>query len=224
MSAVIDAQPLRTYDKLMGAADLALFAGHDPHLALESIISEPLSEWMAFSYSFFALLYPISFGAVLLRGGRAGLRQLSFVVGMALLVAYVVYVFVPVAGPVYTKKFNVSLDMHLMGPVKAAMMDATRIDFDCFPSIHTCTTLLLAGGLWRHARRLFWALLPMIATIPLACVYLRYHWVVDILAGVALAGFCVALERLVRPWLLADLAVAEGAEAGPAQGASAESC
>jgi membrane-associated phospholipid phosphatase len=213
MGSVIDAAPARRLDDAMQAADLALFFGHDPHLALERIIWEPLSEWMAFSYSFYALLYPLSLGAALLYGGRTGQREVSFAVGFALLVAYIGYISVPVAGPVFTRTFTVSLDMQLMGPVKAAMMDATRIELDCFPSVHTCASVLLAWGLWRHARRLFWAVAPMAATIPVACVYLRYHYVVDVLAGLALAAATLALTRWLRPWLLADLAPAPGAAA-----------
>lgn len=66
-------------------------------------------------------------------------------------------------------------------------MDATRITWDCFPSMHTCCTMLMGWIAFRHVRKLFWWLLPMIVSMPLACVYLRYHYVVDVLAGLALA-------------------------------------
>ncbi len=85
--------------------------------------------------------------------------------------------------------------MYLVGPIKAAMMDATRISYDCFPSMHTCCTLLLGFSAWTWARRLFWAISPIIVLMPLACVYLRYHYVIDVLVGGALAVVIVWLSK-----------------------------
>ena len=41
-------------DAWMAAADRAIFFGHDPLDLLERLISRPLSEWLAFAYSFYA--------------------------------------------------------------------------------------------------------------------------------------------------------------------------
>ena len=52
---------------------------------------------------------------------------------------------------------------------------------------------------WRHARGLFWAMAPIALSIPFACVYLRYHYVVDVLAGIALAIAVALLARKLSP-------------------------
>jgi membrane-associated phospholipid phosphatase len=55
---------------------------------------------------------------------------------------------------------------------------------------------VLLWGAFRHTRRLFWVLAPFVLCIPFACVYLRYHYVVDILAGLLLfLGVTVATTR-----------------------------
>jgi membrane-associated phospholipid phosphatase len=74
-------------------------------------------------------------------------------------------------------------------------MDRNRIMFDCFPSLHTSAAMLLSWGCYRYSRRIFWLTLPIVALTPLSCVYLRYHYVVDCIAGIALT---VAL-MLVTP-------------------------
>ena len=79
--------------------------------------------------------------------------------------------------------------------IKEQLMDRTRVPRDCFPSLHTCLTVLLMWGAWRHARSVFWALLPFTVFIPFACVYLRYHYVADVLAGLTL----FAIVALVAP-------------------------
>jgi hypothetical protein len=178
MDAVVGGKLGEERDALMAAADRALFGGRDPLELLEQLINRPLSEWLAFTYSFYAVMYPLVLGGVLLFGGREALRESSFGLGAALLIGYVSYSLVPVKGPVLARTFDVSLDLYLLASVKEAMMDATRITWDCFPSMHTCCTILLGWIAWRHVRRLFWWLLPMIVSMPFACVYLRYHYVV----------------------------------------------
>lgn len=195
MRRVVEAGFTRDYDAGMAAIDRLLFFGHDPLLLLEQVIWKPLTELLAFIYSFYAVLYPLVLGTISVTGGRRALRLSAFRVGLALLIAYVGYTLLPVKGPVLTRTFDVPLDMYVIGPIKEAMMDATRISYDCFPSMHTCCTLLLGLSAWTWARRLFWLISPAVALMPLACVYLRYHYVIDLLAGVAVAIFVVWLSR-----------------------------
>lgn len=193
MDAVVGGKLGDERDALMAAADRTLFGGHDPLELLQSIINRPLSEWLAFTYSFYAVLFPLVLGGVLMVGGRSALRESSFALGAALLIGYVSYSLVPVKGPVLWRTFDVSLELYLLASVKEAMMDATRITYDCFPSMHTCCTVLLGWVAWRHVRRLFWWLSPVIVSMPFACVYLRYHYVVDVVAGLGLALAMVKL-------------------------------
>lgn len=198
MDAVIGGKVGEGRDAWMAAADRWLFGGNDPLELLEPLISRPLSEWLAFSYSFYAVLFPLVLGAVLMRGGPDALRESALVLGSALLIGYVSYSLIPVKGPVLSRAFNVSLELYLLASVKEAMMDATRITWDCFPSMHTCCTVVLGWSAFRHARALFWWLLPIVASIPFACVYLRYHYVVDVVAGLGLAAVMISVGRGIR--------------------------
>ena len=205
MRAVVDAGFSGPADGVMQRADRLLFLGTDPLDLLQAIIWKPLTEVLAFIYSFYAVLYPLVLGTVLVTGGRRALRVSAFSVGFALLLAYVSYSLVPVKGPLFTREFQVPLDMYLIGPIKEAMMDATRISYDCFPSMHTCATWLLGACAWRWARRLFWVISPVVVLMPLACVYLRYHYVIDVLAGAALVPAILLLTRKLEPAITAGL-------------------
>ncbi len=197
---VVIGYPATTRDAWMQSADRWLFGGHDAVEALQAVISRPLSESMAFVYSAFALLYPVCLGAVFMTG-REGFRETCFAVTAALAVGYCCYVLVPVKGPVFTRSFQVPLDFYYVGSVKEALMDRNRIMFDCFPSLHTAAALVLSWGCYRHARRVFWLTLPVVAFTPVACVYLRYHYVVDCLAGGLLAfGLMVATPKVLGRW------------------------
>ncbi|MBL8954409.1 MAG: phosphatase PAP2 family protein [Myxococcaceae bacterium] len=200
MAAVIG-DPPRSFDATMTAIDRALFFGVDPLDALQAIISVPLTEGLALSYTSYMLLYPLCMGAVFMTGDVPALRELATALGLALVVAYVGYSLVPVMGPSLARTFDVPLQYWVMESVKTAAMDDTRITYDCFPSFHTAGTVILAWGTWRHARRLAVVLAPIIVTIPFACVYLRYHYVADVIAGLALAAVaCVFTPRLLARW------------------------
>lgn len=205
MRGVVDAGFTGEKDAIMQRIDRVLFFGTDPMDLLEAMIWKPLTELLAFAYSFYAVLFPLVLGTILVTGGRRALRISAFRVGVALLIAYVGYCLVPVKGPLFTRAFTVPLDMYMVGPIKEAMMDATRISYDCFPSMHTCCTILLGISAWTWARRLFWIISPIVVLMPLACVYLRYHYVIDILVGAALAPALVWLSNKLEPAITAGL-------------------
>jgi membrane-associated phospholipid phosphatase len=185
-------------DATLARIDRAMFFGHDPRVLCEAIISRPLSEWLCACYVFYLPLFPLVLAAIFAKEDPAPFREIGFAVTLALAVGYVFYTIVPAQGPLFLDHFDVSLDAYLGARLKAQLMDRTRVPRDCFPSLHTGVSLTLLWGAHRHARRLFWVLLPIVASIPFACVYLRYHYVVDILAGMALFAGIAALTTRSR--------------------------
>lgn len=171
-------------DDALKHVDRVLFFGHDPNLLLERVISPALSEWMAGCYVFYLFLFPIALGVVYAIDAPR-FRWFAFSVALTLALGYVGYSLVPARGPVFTTHFDVSLDLYYLQPVKEQLMDRMRVPRDCFPSLHTAASLTLLRGTYKSAPRLAVVLAPIVLTIPIACVYLRYHYVVDVLAGIA---------------------------------------
>ncbi|OQC32428.1 MAG: hypothetical protein BWX66_02046 [Deltaproteobacteria bacterium ADurb.Bin058] len=50
--------------------------------------------------------------------------------------------------------------------------------------------------------RLFWVVLPIASSLIFATVYLRYHYVIDLIAGAALAVGAFWVSGLVTDWLV----------------------
>lgn len=67
---------------------------------------------------------------------------------------------------------------------------------DAFPSLHNGITLLTMILAWRFNRVIFWIFFPLALSLPVATVYLRYHFVVDIFAGFAVTF----LALWISPW------------------------
>lgn len=67
------------------------------------------------------------------------------------------------------------------------------------PSLHAALPLVIAQFLhWRGASRWGFLLVAYSAAVGAAVVYLGEHWVIDVLAGYALAGFTAFL--FLHPW------------------------
>jgi membrane-associated phospholipid phosphatase len=66
-----------------------------------------------------------------------------------------------------------------------------------FPSLHVGASAYACLFDWRRNRLRAMTYLPIVLMIIAATVILRYHYVVDLLAGLALA---ILAERLARRW------------------------
>jgi membrane-associated phospholipid phosphatase len=84
-----------------------------------------------------------------------------------------------------------------------------ELKYDAFPSGHTAVILItLFFSLKYRKKTFFFFLIPVLGLI-FSTVYCRYHYVIDVLAGIALAGLClylgpkihVAIKRGIKEFL-----------------------
>src|SRR5262249_49802736 len=74
-----------------------------------------------------------------------------------------------------------------------------RVPGAAFPSAPVAGGTAALGGAWRHRRWLFWIMLPLAAAMCLSTVYGRYHYMVDVLAGLIIGTMGYILgSRLMR--------------------------
>jgi membrane-associated phospholipid phosphatase len=66
-------------------------------------------------------------------------------------------------------------------------MNYARIRRDVFPSMHVAISFVVWLYAYRSSKKLFWILSPLILSLWFSTVYLRYHYLVDVLAGLVLA-------------------------------------
>jgi membrane-associated phospholipid phosphatase len=186
-------------DGLMQQIDRVLFFGAEPLHLLERLVTPWLSEWLAFCYVMYVSIVTFTLGGMLWTRQRRATTEFAFVLTATLVTGYITYTLVPVRGPMYTLTFSTSIDQYVIGLVRASSLDAWRISRDCFPSLHTALSLSLWLLAFRRLRWLAWALVPIVASIPFACVYLRYHYVTDVIAGAALALVVNAVAKRLFP-------------------------
>lgn len=179
------------------AWDQRLF-GFQACVAIQRFISPPLTAWMEFAYAFHILNIPIVACFIYLRRSRLRFREMMAGVLVVTFFGVLGYLLVPAIGPMYTLRdqFTVPLTQPLaLVNRQIEFMDYARILRDVFPSLHVGMSLVVWMYAYRNSRRLFWILSPLILSLWVSTVYLRYHYLVDVLAGFVLGPPCFLLAN-----------------------------
>jgi membrane-associated phospholipid phosphatase len=100
------------------------------------------------------------------------------------------YILVPAIGPMYTLRDLYTVP--LRGPIslinqQLEFMDLARIHRDVFPSMHVAISFLVWLYALRNSRSLFWVVSPLVLSLWVSTIYLRYHYLIDVVAGLFLA-------------------------------------
>ena len=119
-------------------------------------------------------------------------RLESFYRGLFFLyaVGFTGYACVPAAGPyiAYPELFGEAITGGVLTQVNAQMVAHGSNGVDVWPSLHVAVTTYILGVAWRNNRREFLVLLAPALLLGASIFYLRYHYAVDLIAGLALAA------------------------------------
>jgi membrane-associated phospholipid phosphatase len=183
------------YDDALLALDKMLLGG-SANVWAERFVSAPLTELMSACYLFFM---PLLFFSLVRYFFRQKELLAPFYRGLFTLygLGFLGYLLVPAAGPylAFPGLFDVPLEGGPITRLNQAMVFAGSNRVDVFPSLHCAVSAYILGFSWRHHRRqFFWLLLP-VAGLWSSTIYLRYHYLVDVVCGFALATFCLAISR-----------------------------
>jgi len=193
---------LRLYD-----IDLRFF-GREAAVDLNRFVGPHTSEWFAcFYFCYFLILALHSVPIVLFSRRERVLGE--FTLGMLLLfcIGHTVYMLVPGFGPYR------GIPQLLPSPLPhgfwvdsvMATVAGGGAQKDIFPSLHTAAPTFIAMFSFRHRKSLpfkyTWAPVAFFAAnIMVATMYLRWHWLVDVVAGLALSALGYWLSIVITDW------------------------
>ncbi|HKY35484.1 MAG TPA: phosphatase PAP2 family protein [Polyangiaceae bacterium] len=196
-------------DHELYALDLKLF-GVEPAVWMDQFVTPTTTEWFAFFYfCYFFLLaahvIPIVFGA------RRQMLLGEFMLGMLIIVClgHTGYILVPGFGPykAMPELFRNELPSGLWMDLVWSTVRSGGAMKDIFPSLHTAGPCFIAMFSFRNRDRLpfrfTWPLLAFFAAnIIGATMFLRWHYVIDVLAGFALATTAAIVAPKITRWEL----------------------
>ncbi len=202
-------------DYLLIRLDRLIF-GVDPTSLLDRISTPGLTEFLQISYSSFYLLW-IILGIDLLKSrNEKGFLFFLFILMYGFYTSFVGYVLVPAIGPRFTLYNFANLERELPGfyitsllrnvinsgeSITNAAQAAMLAQRDCFPSGHTEMTILTVAMAIKYRAKSAVVIIPLGMGLIFGTVYLRYHYGVDVIAGVAFAVFVLTTAN----WLESKL-------------------
>ncbi len=173
--------------------------GVDPTVWLERFIHPALTELLTWAYTSYYFLPIILVVALYWRGKKWDFDRAVFGLVLGFYLSYVGYFLVPAVGPRFTLAHLHKVDLHgifVADTIRETLNALERFKQDAFPSGHTAVVLLVLVYAWQFVRPLFWVFLPVVVALIFSTGYLRYHYVIDVVAGILLAVLCVVLERM----------------------------
>ena len=198
----------RDYDAVLIAIDHRIF-GVNPTEWLLQYSTPVLTEVLQIAYTLFYFLFLIVGFELYRRHDPDTFHRFMFTCVYGFFLSYIGYFLLPAVGPRFTLHDFSALDRDLPGifltpylrwfvdageSIPTGVSNAVAIagaQRDVFPSGHTMLTLVLMSVCAQDRLRVRWFLYVVGSLLIVATVYERYHYVIDIIAGVLFAVFCI---------------------------------
>jgi membrane-associated phospholipid phosphatase len=190
-------------DQWLADLDFRIWRAH-PTVWLERIQSPGLTEFLQVIYTLFVPAVLLIAFLIWRRSDYGNFQYYAFLIALGFLASYVGYLIVPARGPRFLLQdlqHSSLRGMWLFNGMQTTLDRLESAHYDCFPSGHTELTILAWWSSRMVGKRLYQVYFAYTPCIIFATVYLRYHYTVDLMAGIALA--CVLIVS--TPWLYRKL-------------------
>lgn len=212
---IIDPIRGKIYDYILIEIDRFLFGG-DPTHFLDKFSNPFLTELLQIVYGTFFFL-PIILGiSLLIKDKKRELYYMAFIIVLGFFLSYIGYLLLPAIGPRFTLHDfdlkNVELPgLWLTEFLREVVNSGESIPYgtpnpaavvqrDAFPSGHTQMTLLVMYLSIKFKSRSRYFFIPNGTLLIIATVYLRYHYVIDLIAGAVFMMFTLWLGKYIYNW------------------------
>jgi membrane-associated phospholipid phosphatase len=186
------------YDYALIIIDRLIFRA-DPTVELFKIANPYLTELLQIVYGTFFFL-PVILGFDLIRQNKTEeFNYAAFIIVYGFCLSFIGYIFVPAIGPRFTLHNYETNNIEMPGVLitnilreivnsgesipSGTLYPALLVQRDAFPSGHTEMTLLVMFLSVKYKSRFKWFFIPNGLLLIFATVYLRYHYVTDLIGG-----------------------------------------
>jgi membrane-associated phospholipid phosphatase len=191
-------------DPILIRFDYLIFRNH-PTVMLERIMHPLLTDVLQIAYSTYYFI-PISFGIVLLKNNqKSEFNKSLFMILLCFYLSYLGYILMPALGPRFYLDHLQTTGLHgllVAEPLHDLLDRLEGIKRDAFPSGHTGIAVVVLYLAYQYKRKLLWIYLPVVSALLFSTVYLRYHYVVDVIAGFGLTLLTIIIGEWYYGWWL----------------------
>jgi membrane-associated phospholipid phosphatase len=154
-------------------------------------------EGMFMSYFSYYLLTAIVCISIYFEKAAESYRTI-FIIIISFYLYYIFYIIFPVVGPQYY--FNTSAyqpnQPYIFGKIMCFLHTMERAT-GAFPSSHVGMAVIFSYIFFKHIKKLFFITLPFVIGICFATIYLKEHYVIDVIGGMVSAPLFIVLSGLI---------------------------
>jgi membrane-associated phospholipid phosphatase len=182
----------RALDVQLYAFDTSVF-GVEPAVAWDRFVNPSTTEWFAFFYfGYFFIMGAHIFPFLFVGKDGVLLRHFALGIFVQFCTTHLLYMVVPGFGPYKVLTFTHALDGGTFRDLVMSSVHSAGAQKDIFPSLHTGAPTFLTVFSFLHRDRVpfkyTWPILAFIVSqIIIATMFLRWHYLIDIIAGFTLA-------------------------------------
>lgn len=192
------------WDEQLFSLDGALFG--DVGAWVRTILWAPAVDVLSLCYWMYFPLATLIVVVLWRRGDMENFREMATVLMTSYFVSYLGYYAIPAVGPhLLEERMGMARDAAWDGVLVGAFLHKLLLAIewqtpDAFPSGHSLVAMVCVLGAWRY--RILVPLISFVGTgIVLATIYLRYHYIVDVItSGVLLPAVWWGGQTLYRRW------------------------
>jgi membrane-associated phospholipid phosphatase len=182
------------FDSQINALEMAVF-GFDPAFAIQPHMTILLNEFMSFFYMLYYLLPFLALFLFLYKRSWDSLERGSLAVSVAFYISYIIFLLYPVVGPRHYLESIYYLPV--IGPYFTPLVHKIVGDGGLYggamPSSHCAVALVFVWFICRESKTLRLPLAVALTMICLSTVYGRYHYISDVVAGLAIGFVSILL-------------------------------
>ncbi len=184
------------FDDALIRIDHAIFGFH-PTIWMERFNNALLTGLLQIAYISYYFM-PISLATVLfVKKKHEDFDSAVFAIVLCFYLSYIGYLLVPAVGPRFTLDTLQTMDIKagpLISWIRQGLDGLEQNKTDAFPSGHTAIALVSLFYSWKCREKvLIRILVPAVSALIVSTVYLRYHYVIDVIAGFILAILTVLI-------------------------------
>ncbi|MDR1339184.1 MAG: phosphatase PAP2 family protein [Prevotellaceae bacterium] len=178
--------------------DVAIF-GCSPAMEFSKAFPQPLvSEIMYFGYfAYYPLFLFLFTWFFFVKPGMA--ERAMFCCLCPFFIFYMIFALVPVAGPQFYYSLSNSQvpDGYFFSSLMRGIQDLGEKPTGAFPSSHVGLTIIVMILLFENARKYFYIILPVAIVLTAATVYIKAHYLTDVIAAFIVAPLILSLSKRI---------------------------
>lgn len=165
--------------------------------------SRALTEFFSIGYSFYFFLVPISALALYFRAPLAKYRSFLFTICFTYYLHYLLFIFLPAESPrFYMPGLRDSLQGYWVAGWLQTAVEGNAFPGGSFPSSHIAAAVICFMA-YPYLGKARWPVFFLTLTMVFGTIYGRYHYFIDVAAGLAMGVCCYFLAPLLeRKWPL----------------------